>query len=41
MSPEDNQERSKYIVTLKNKTLSTVSVGWLGKINDIKVHLII
>ena len=35
MSCGDDQERSKYIMTLKNKTLS--SVGWVVKINDLKV----
>ena len=28
MLSEDDQERSKYIMTLKEKTLSSVSVGW-------------
>ena len=36
---EDNQERSKYIMILKNKTLSSVSVGWVVKINDFKVNM--
>ena len=36
MSSEDDQDRSKYIMTIKNKTLSSVSVGWEVKINDFK-----
>ena len=40
MSSTDDQERSKYIMTLKNKTLSNVSVGWvMAKINYFKVKL--
>ena len=37
MSSEYGQETLKYIMTLKNKTLGSVSVGWVVKINDFKV----
>ena len=37
MLSEDDQDRAKYIMTLKNETLSSVSVGWVVKINDFKV----
>ena len=37
MLSEDDQERSKLLCYWKNKTLSSVSVGWVVKINDYKL----